>query len=250
MHHGAVTEQLFNLFLSGDRPRARQLIGRVLASGVTTEQFANDVIWPLHETLFTHRRKDQVTPLAFNSAVRLLRTTVDQLQPGYRQAARRNASVLLFSGADEIEDLGGQIAADLVEADGWDVCFGGPLVATDEVLEDVHTRRPTWLVLFSSSKEDAARSRELIKTIREIGGHPGLRIALGGGIFNRAPGLAEELGADASASSPFALAAVLAGRRTEAREGLRLPDVKTLAPASRSGTKVARRVPTEERDAA
>lgn len=223
MQTTAVIEQYFNLLLTGDRVRVRHFVGRVLASGVTPAQFANDVIWPVHETLFKHHRRDEVCPLAFNYALRLLRTTVDQLQSGYEQAPRRGESVLLFGGREEIDDLGGQLAADFLEAAGWDVWFGGPLPATDDVVAEVHSRRPKWLVMFSPAKEDTARAREVIHTVRSIGGHPDLLVALGGGIFNRAPGLAEELGADASASTPFDLADELAStnrRATASRRGL------------------------------
>jgi len=259
MQTSAVIEQLFNHFLNGDRPRARQLIGRMLATGMTPAEFANDVVWPLHEALFAHRRKDEVAELAFNYAVRLLRTTVDQLQAGYQQGPRNGRTVLLFSGRDDIEDLGGQLAGDLLEAAGWEVWFGGPLVATDDVVAEVHARRPGWLVLFSSSKDDAARAREVIQTIREIGGHPELKVALGGGIFNRAPGLAEELGADASAANPFGLVDALAGR-APAENGLRISKVAS-AVSNRSGRGSAHqtfrrsgnqnpRIPASERDAA
>lgn len=212
MQTTVVIEQLFNLVLSGDRPRTRQLVGRTLAAGMGAAEFVNDIVWPVHETLFKHHRRDEVAPLAFNYAARLLRTTIDQLQSGYQQAPRRGTTVLLFSGRDEIEDLGGQIAADFLEAAGFDVWFGGPMVATDDILAEVNARQPDWLVLFSSGKEDAARAREAVQTIRTIGGHPELRVALGGGIFNRAPGLAEELGADASAATPFELVEALDGR--------------------------------------
>lgn len=259
MQTSAVIEQLFNHFLNGDRPRTRQLIGRMLASGTTPAQFANDVVWPLHEALFAHRRKDEVADLAFNYAVRLLRTTIDQMQAGYQQAPRNGRTVLLFSGRDDIEDLGGQLAADLLEAAGWEVWFGGPLVATDDVLTEVHGRRPDWLVLFSSSKDDAARTREVIQTIREIGGHPELRIALGGGIFNRAPGLAEELGADATAANPLGLADALAGRThpanafRKAEQAAATRTTGSRSSASRLQRKSALQgpeTPVQERDAA
>ena len=38
---------------------------------------------------------------------------------------------------------------------------------------------------------------------------PGLKIAFGGGVFARAPGLAEEMGADLWADDPFELIRVL-----------------------------------------
>jgi len=219
MHSEAVIEQLFNLLVNGDRPAVRRFIGRVLLTGVSPDEFANDIVWPLHETLFRLHRADQIEPIAFQYSLRLLRTTIDQLQAGYAQAPRRGREVLLFGGREEIEDLGGQIASDLLEADGWEVRFGGPMVALDELLAEVHARKPAWLVLFSAHPKDVTTIREIIDTLKDIGGHPDLRIAVGGGVFNRARGLAEEMGASHSAASPKDLVELLADRsRGEARE--------------------------------
>lgn len=217
MHTEAVIEQLFNILVNGDRPAVRRLVGRILVNGMTPDGFANDIVWPLHETLFRLHRADQIAPFAFNSALRLLRTTIDQLQAGYTQAPRRGRSVLLFGGREEIEDLGAQIAADLLEADGWDVRFGGPMVALDDLLTEVNSHKPAWLVLYSAHPKEVTSIREVIDTLRDLGGHPDLRIAVGGGVFNRAPGLAEEMGAPHSASTPRGLVELLAGRsRSEA----------------------------------
>jgi hypothetical protein len=70
------------------------------------------------------------------------------------------------------------------------------------------------LLLFASSAKDAPFIRELIDTIRENGGHPDMQIVVGGGIFNRAPGLDEEIGADLSATSPRDLLEKLVEDRT------------------------------------
>jgi hypothetical protein len=45
-----------------------------------------------------------------------------------------------------------------------------------------------------------------IDTLHEIGACPTLQIAVGAGVFNRAEGLAEEIGADLWASNPLELA--------------------------------------------
>lgn len=222
MHAETVIEQLFNVLVNGDRATVRRFVGRALSTGISPEDFVNDIVWPLHETLFRLHRADQLAPLAFNYALRLVRTTVDQLQSGFTQAPRRGRDVLLFGGRDDIEDLGGQIAADLLEADGWDVRFGGPMVALDELLAEVHARKPSWLVLYSAHPKDVTQIREVIDTLRDIGGHPDLRVAVGGGVFNRAPGLAEEMGAPHCASTPRELVELLAGRCQQRADALRL----------------------------
>ena len=59
-------------------------------------------------------------------------------------------------------------------------------------------------------KQIAPPEVQLIDAIREIGSCPNLQIVVGGGIFNRAPGLAEEIGADLNAKGPAELLDLLA----------------------------------------
>lgn len=237
MHTETIVEQLFNHLVNGDRARTRQFVGRVLTEGMTPAEFAGEVVWRLQETLFKLNRADQIAPLAFNYATRLLRSLTDQLQAGYQQSPRRGAEVLLFSGREEIEDLGGQIAADLLEADGWDVRFGGPMVATDDILAEVHARRPKWLVLFCSHPKDVAPIRALIDTLRDINAHPDLRVAVGGGVFNRASGLAEEMGAIHAASTPIQLVELLAGRTKSDADAMRASETARGVESSDGRTK-------------
>jgi len=127
---------------------------------------------------------------------------VDQAQARYTMAAPRGKRIALFCGPNETEELAGQMVADLLEADGYEVTFAGGGVANDEIREEIAQREPDVLLLFASSSKDAPFIRELIDAVRENGGHPDMQIVVGGGIFNRAPGLDEEIGADLSASSP------------------------------------------------
>jgi hypothetical protein len=92
--------------------------------------------------------------------------------------------------------------------------------------------------MWASAASDAPAIRALIDTIREIGGHPGLRIACGGGVFNRASGLAEEIGADVSATTPTALVAALGSPVADLVAGPRAT-AATDAPARRRISKAA-----------
>ena len=56
--------------------------------------------------------------------------------------------------------------------------------------------------MFASAPGDAPQIRRLIDTIRSIDACPDLQIVVGGGVFNRAEGLAEEIGADLWATNP------------------------------------------------
>ncbi|MBI1304463.1 MAG: hypothetical protein GC172_11860 [Phycisphaera sp.] len=197
-----VIEQLFSHLVSGDRRASRNLVETIYEAGIAPETVAKDCFWPLLETISSLYRKDQITQLSHQYSTRLLRMLVDQAQARYTVGAERRQRISMFCGPSETEELAGQLVADLLEADGYEVTFAGGGVANDEIREELTQREPDILLLFASSAKDAPFIRELIDGIRENGGYPDLQIVVGGGIFNRAPGLAEEIGADLHAASP------------------------------------------------
>ena len=209
-----VIEQLFSHLVSGDRRSARQLVDTVYETGIAPETVAKDVFWPILETTTSLFRKDQITVLSHQYATRILRMLVDQGQARYTQAKPRNKRISMFCGPNEAEELAGQLVADLLEADGYEVTFAGGGVANDEIREELSQRDPDVLLLFASSAKDAPFIRELIDGIRENGAYAGMQIVVGGGIFNRAPGLAEEIGADVCAASPNDLLEKLVSERS------------------------------------
>lgn len=195
-------EPLFQALASGDRSESRRLVASALEAGHSAETLTRELYWPLLETIGSLYRADQIATISHQYAVRLLRSLVDQAQSLYTSRPSRGRRLCLFCGQTEADDLAGQLVADLAEADGYEVYFGGGGVANDEILAEINQRRPQVLVLFSSGPRDAPAIRGLVDTIRSINACPDLQIAVGGGVFNRAPGLAEEIGADLFASTP------------------------------------------------
>ena len=205
MNHELTVERLFQALCAGDRTSARAIIGQCAEEGVTPEELAHNVYWPALELLNQLFRADQLSTLAHHYAMRLLRSLVDQSQAMFTQQTRRGRKVLMFSGECEADELAGQLTADLLEADGYEVFFGGGGIANDEILAEVGNHHPDVLLMFSSGPSDAPNIRVLIDTIRTVDSTPDLQIAVGGGVFNRAEGLAEEIGADLWAKTPLEL---------------------------------------------
>jgi methanogenic corrinoid protein MtbC1 len=206
----ALIERFFTAAISGDRAAARQIMDEVFTADVPAERVASHLLWPTLHQVQTARRSDQLTQLAYNFATRLLRSTADQLQMRYESHARRDQTVLVVSGAEESEELTGQLAADLLEADGYTVYYAGGGVANDEVVEQIAQLRVDKLVVFGSIPATVPETRLLIDRLHEIGACPTVQIIVGGGVFNRAEGLAEEIGADLWASDPIELVHTIA----------------------------------------
>lgn len=209
-----ITERLFQSLVTGDRQGARQIANETLEHGLSAEQLSHEVYWPTMEMVSKLYRADQLSTLAHHYATRLLRSMTDQAQAQYVQKPRRNRSICLFCGDAEVDELAGLLVADLAEADGYQVHFGGGGIANDEILAEIGERRPDILLLFASAASDAPNIRQLIDTIRGVGACPNLQIVVGGGIFNRAEGLAEEIGADVWAKSPSELLEKLVSEKT------------------------------------
>src|SRR5205823_10371545 len=90
----------------------------------------------------------------------------------------------------------GQSCAGLFEAEGWNVRFAGGGVPEDEVLKLIGEFRPDLLVMFATLPGNVPAVRKLVDYLREVNSCPDMQVMCCGGIYKRAEGLAEEIGAD------------------------------------------------------
>ncbi len=204
-----LSERLFEALINGDRIMARAISDNASSQGLTAEEIVSEIYWPAYENIAKLYRADQLTRLAHHMATRLLRTMVDQAVGNFTFEARNGKSVAAFCGPTDADELAAQIATDLVEQAGYEISFAGGAVATDEILGFVQDRQPDCLLIFASAPSDLPEIRELIDRMREIGACAQTQIVVGGGVFNRAEGLAEEIGADLWATDPVELVHVM-----------------------------------------
>lgn len=182
--------------LLGDRAACRGIIESALHSGIEPYDLLNQLIWPTMERVQSVYKEDQITRSSLNLATRLNRLMTDQLTARLSRKEFNGKRVLIFCGNDEPEELGGQITADLFEADGWEVRFAGGGVPEDEVLKFIGEYRPNLLVTFGTLPSGMPAVRRLIDYLREVNSCPEMQVMCCGGIYKRAEGLADEIGAD------------------------------------------------------
>jgi methanogenic corrinoid protein MtbC1 len=194
--NSTLSHSYLETLLAGDRTAARRLVDGAIAAGSTAYDLLTGLIWPTMELLQQLYREDRVSISGLNLATRLNRQTTDQLTAQLEKAASNGKKVLIFCGDDEPEELGGQICADLFESNGWTVKFAGGGVPEDEVLVLIGRERPDLLVMFGTLPSGVPAVRKLIDYLREVNSCPQMQIMCCGGIYKRAEGLAEEIGAD------------------------------------------------------
>jgi len=205
MRREAILERFFTGLISGNRPATRAIVDELLQADCPAEKIMNQLFWPTLEHIQALYRNDQLSDLAHHYATRLLRSLADQMQLRLEQADRNNKKVLVICGPEESEELGSHMTADMLEAAGFDVYFAGGGIANDELVEQIGQINADILVVFGVIPSTVPFTRLLIDRMHEIGVCPDVQIAVGGGVFNRAEGLAEEIGADLWAQSPAEL---------------------------------------------
>ncbi|UCF43322.1 MAG: cobalamin-dependent protein [Planctomycetota bacterium] len=202
--------------LTGDRKACRAAIEQSLQSGMPANLVYVEIIWPIMVEVEQLWRSDRITAAEEHLATRINRTIVDQLQNKLPRRPAKDKKIAICCAQAELQELGAQIMADLFESDGWEVKFVGGGLSNEDILAFIHEYAPDILLIYGTAPKQAPDVRRLIDTIREISAWPNMRIMLSGGLFNRAEGLWEEVGADLFAATALeALQVAAKGRRAE-----------------------------------
>ncbi len=209
MPQALAVEHLVTALISGDRASARDCLRDAINNGYSAEATAERLIWPAALTLDALWRKDQIERSGYQGAVLMLSQLVQRLECGYARAPQHGKVFVVVSGTEAGETLAGEIFSGLAEAAGAEVIFLGPCPDADDLFTALSRRAPDVFVAFASSATDAPKLRSLLNRVRTTGAIPGLTMAFGSGVFSRAPGLAEEMGADLWADDPFELVRAL-----------------------------------------
>jgi methanogenic corrinoid protein MtbC1 len=191
-----VLERYLDALLKGDRTSCRNVIEEALQSGLPANRVYMDVIWPIMVEIDRLYREDKIDSAHEAFATRINRTIVDQLQNKLPRKPHRHKKIVISSNTTEQAELGAQMIADLFESDGWETRLLGGSVNNDDILSFVNNYHPDILLVYGTNAKGAPAVRKLIDTIKEVNACPDMRIMLSGGIFDRAEGLWEEIGAD------------------------------------------------------
>lgn len=209
-----IVVRFLDRLLKGDRVGCRGILGEALQTGTPARVIYTDLFWPVMAEIDRLYREHRIDRITEHMATRINRTLVDQLQSKLPRREPRNMKMIITCSASEQEELGAQMCADMFESDGWEVLFIGGEVPNDEIMALVHQRRPNLLFIYGTRPSEAPGIRQLIDQLRTINACPDLRVMLSGGVFNRAEGLWDEIGADLFApTAKEALDTALSSRR-------------------------------------
>ena len=187
--------------LQGDRQACRAVVEETLQHGIPANSVYIHLIWPVMAEIERLSRADKISSIQEHLATRINRTIVDQLQNKLPRRPAKNKRVAVCCAESELQELGAQMITDLFESDGWEVRFLGGGLTNDDIFGYINDYAPDILVVYGTAPKQAPDVRRLIDRIRGVNAWPNMRILVSGGLFNRAEGLWEEIGADGFAAT-------------------------------------------------
>jgi hypothetical protein len=214
----APLERFARALIDGDRAGCRDIVARELASGRLPRDLLESLAWPACTLLEGLSRRDAIGSVAGHAATLLLGQMTERIGSrlerarrlvGHSSAHAEALRVLVFSGPAPLEELAANIFVLLAESQGFVPHFLGGGVESDELFAAIGRERPAAVVGYAVAAADGPRIRRLLRMLAEHEPVRGLRVGGGGGLFNRVPGLAEELGLHFGGESPFDLVEAL-----------------------------------------
>jgi methanogenic corrinoid protein MtbC1 len=199
----SLLEQFTVPLFAGDRSGARGVVAEAFEEGLSAEEILMQLIWPTMDKIQGLYRADRINTGVHHMASRLLRMLADQLALRLDRSERNGRSMLVVCSPGEPEELGAQITTDLAEAHGWSVHFAGGGVPNDEIVGWLGQLQPQVLMVYGTIPSATPMVRQLVDLLHDVGVCPKLQIICSGGVFNRAEGLAEEIGSDLFAPNPL-----------------------------------------------
>jgi len=193
-------EQYLERQLRGDRRAALQFIEEALQAGVAPAQIRSAVVQAAQRQIGQLWQQDKITIAQERMATAISQLTLAHLFQNERFRERLNKMVLIACVPGEHHEFPARLLADTLDIAGYDVRFLGADVPLDPLLKVIERERPHVLALSVTMLFHLPALKEAVRVVRAKSKYP-VPIAIGGGVFDTAPELARDVGADIVASS-------------------------------------------------
>lgn len=179
--HGLRQEYLKTI-LAGNRKTALEMVMDAYRGGYPIPAIYMDVF---QEALYEIGRlweTNQITVADEHMGTAITQYVMSNLYPHLEIAGERRGRLVMTGVQGELHQVGANMVADVLEADGWDVLFLGTNVPADGVLQAIRQHGADLFGLSSTMLFNIPKVIQLVEAARREFGDS-FRIMLGGGAF-------------------------------------------------------------------
>ncbi len=189
-------ERFIEALVAGNFP-ACLAVSAALTSADQFGQFHRYIIQPSMNDIGERWERGTLTESQEHRASSLVGRVLSTLNARFIRAIPSKGRIVVSTVANEYHELGAWILADMLEQDGWEICYLGANVPVSVILTAITRYRPHIVALSITMLTNVEAARHIITKIREAHMTPPPAVFVGGFAMNTTPGLWKEIGADA-----------------------------------------------------
>lgn len=194
----ALTRNLFlQALLQGQRKPACTIVMEAVREGHPVIEVYSEVLGKSLREVGRLWESNRITVAAEHTATAIVQLVLAQLYPLLPKPEVLRGNAIITGVEGELHQVGANMVADVLEADGWNVRFLGTNMPHAGVLKVVEEHQANAVGISAATLLSLPKVRGLVSDMREKLKGRCPRIVVGGGAFRSAPVLAAEIGADA-----------------------------------------------------
>jgi MerR family transcriptional regulator, light-induced transcriptional regulator len=146
--------------------------------------------------------KDEISVAQEHLASAVVTRLLASITTRNSRTEKTKGKLLITSSPNEFHQIGAWMLSDIFELSGWDVRFLGADTPKEELFSLVKDFMPDVLAISVTMPFNIDKAAEIVSGIKNDEGLKGVKIIVGGRVFNDNPELWEKIGADGFASDP------------------------------------------------
>ncbi len=182
--------------LAGDRRAALRVTLDALASGMSVSDVYIDVLQPAQHEIGRMWASNEITVAREHTATAITQYVIAQLydRMPVPESASFRGNALVTGVEGELHQVGANMVADVLQADGWRMRFLGTHLPNLDILNAIEEYEPLLLGISTTILSNLAVAGDLIEEVRRNFDRE-VRIVVGGGAFGADPKVWRDLGA-------------------------------------------------------
>jgi signal transduction histidine kinase/CheY-like chemotaxis protein len=188
------------LLLACQRHAAGRLIMGAVESGMTIQDVYLRVFQPCQRELGRLWQSGKISPAQEHYCTAATQVIMSQLAPRLFSTRKNGRRAVIVCVADETHEVGPRMVADLMEMAGWDTIYLGANVPPRGVVQAIVDHRADLLAASATMTYQLSGVIDLISSVRTETACAGVKIMVGGRLFQGEPDLWRRVGADGHAA--------------------------------------------------
>jgi methanogenic corrinoid protein MtbC1 len=193
----ALAESMYvQAILQGNRRAAVTVVTENLRENADVIDTYVHVLQPAMYEVGRRWESNQITVAEEHMATAITQFVLSQLYAQLEPSSVDRGKALVTGVQGELHQVGANIVADALEADGWDVRFLGTNTPPSGILEALEQHRADLFGISATMLFNVPAVVALVSQVRERMGERSPKILLGGSAFRAAPHLVDDMSVD------------------------------------------------------